>query len=154
MRKSKKKGVGLAHTMRRIATKYEACLRAHDRQPAKKPNDMPQAVLMKHCYGQLQKLANNAGRLTRLQSRVPSEHAPRGRLAELPSVWVLTLVHSYMGEITKSTRNTIRLHGYALDHALRAEVPVDFLIGFIHQEGGLRAIEQRYVGTRRTRSSE
>ena len=103
-----------------------------------------QWVLLKRCY-QLTTLCADAKSMKRLRAAVPSDCRPRGRLAELRSAWILSLVFSQMGPVTKAVRNKIRQRAYALDLALEKKVPSRFLAGFIYQEGGLTAIEQIYV---------
>lgn len=52
----------------------------------------------------------------------------------------LLLVEACRANCDKADRNRIRLHARALSYANQKSVPPEYVIGFIHQEGGLKRI--------------
>jgi hypothetical protein len=79
-----------------------------------------------------------------LRSLIPTSIAPRGRLADIPFAWTLTLVLALGEPISRSVRNKIRLISYELDYAHRNDQTEQSLIGFVFQVGGQKAIERLY----------
>ncbi len=129
---------------RRYARQAELAEKRQKKSKAVPVSEQAQWALLERCY-QLTKRCADDKSMKRLRDAVPYDCRPRGSLAELPSAWVLSLVFSQMGPVTKAVRNKIRQRAYALDHALQQKVPSRFLPGFIYQEGGLTAIERIYV---------
>lgn len=62
-----------------------------------------------------------------------------------PFATFLLLFSALQGEITKAARNQIRKQAIALAYAHRRKVPRWFLVGFIHQEGGLKRIVAKHM---------
>lgn len=101
-------------------------------------------LFMEFCYRLSQRCVDER-RLKKIKTLTSEKSRPRGKLARLPSAWVLSLMFQLQGEITRSVRNKIRLYAFALNHAIKHQVPTRFLVGFIYQEGGIREIERHYV---------
>jgi len=62
-----------------------------------------------------------------------------------PFATFLLLFSALQGEVTKAARNQIRKQAIALAYAHRRKVPRRYLVGFIHQEGGLKRIVARHM---------
>ncbi|CAH0356632.1 hypothetical protein SPH9361_04274 [Sphingobium sp. CECT 9361] len=71
--------------------------------------------------------------------------APKGTLINVDFAWLAAGIVGMLGQEGKSTTNRIRIIARDLAYADHYDVPVQFLIGFIHQEGGSKRIEQMHV---------
>lgn len=70
--------------------------------------------------------------------------APKGTLINVDFAWLAAGIVGILGQEGKSTTNRIRIIARDLAYADHYDVPTRFLIGFIHQEGGSKRIEQRH----------
>lgn len=120
------------------------CLRRLRRVQGAHSEREGQKLFLEFCYRLSERCADSR-HFEKIRTLTSEKSRPRGKLARLPSAWVLSLMCQLQGEITRPVRNKIRLHAFALDHAIKHHVPKRFLIGFIYQEGGFRKIERHYV---------
>lgn len=124
----------------------------HFKQPAyQKPGNNAAGYLLKEAYRQTLKLLRQ-GKFDALRNAVPPTFRPKGKLAEIPFAWFLSLYFGRDGDIPKATRNRIRLHAIALSYAHQHNVPSKFVVGYILQVGGQKALAKEYVAAGKTRT--
>lgn len=97
--------------------------------------------------GYLKTQAYRLGRKLKEQSGFPS-------LGQNPFQMVILTILAEGPGLTKAQRNAARLIGHELQYADEHNVPTKYLVGFIHQVGGRKRIEQlRAAGRERIPAS-